>query len=134
MFRSDRLLNCRYQTRVEEIDGEEHSSLLRFGVITAVNKFFNRWVCVIIKYFLGVINYIMYYAFGVFCMVLQPQIRVFLARLGYTSRMECHNRPTQVDSRGQYYIFFYGCNLLIFVISQSVCPLQAFPAQSSICG
>ncbi len=59
-----------------------------------------------------------------------PRLVSFLARLGYTSRMECHNRPTRVDSRTLYYITFYGCNLLIFVISQNVCPWQAFPAQS----
>ncbi len=29
---------------------------------------------------------------------------------------------------------FYGCNLQMFVISQSVCPWQAFPAQFNVCG
>ncbi len=33
---------------------------------------------------------------------------------------------------GLYYKAFYGCNLRIFVISWSVCPWQAFPAQSDI--
>jgi len=32
------------------------------------------------------------------------------------------------DTWGLYYKTFYGRNLHIFVISQSVCPWQAFPA------
>ncbi len=35
---------------------------------------------------------------------------------------------------GRYYKTFYGRKLRIFVISQSVCPSQAFPAQSNMCG
>ncbi len=37
-------------------------------------------------------------------------------------------------NRGLYNKTFYGRNLQIFVISQSVCLLQAFPAQSNVCG
>ncbi len=37
-------------------------------------------------------------------------------------------------SRGLFYKTFYGRNLLIFVIRQSVCLWQAFPPQSNICG
>ncbi len=33
-----------------------------------------------------------------------------------------------------YYKTFYACNLQIFVMSQSVCPLHAFPAQSNVYG
>ncbi len=32
------------------------------------------------------------------------------------------------------YKTFYGCRLRIFVISQSICPWQAFPAQFNVCG
>jgi hypothetical protein len=28
-----------------------------------------------------------------------------------------------------FIFFFYVCNLLVFVISQSICPWQAFPAK-----
>ncbi len=31
-------------------------------------------------------------------------------------------------------VIFYSCNLQIFVISQSVCPWQAFLVQSNVCG
>ncbi len=35
---------------------------------------------------------------------------------------------------GLYYKTYYGRNLRIFVISLSVCPWQAFPAWSNVCG
>ncbi len=35
---------------------------------------------------------------------------------------------------GQCYKTFYGRTLCIFIISQSVCPWQAFPAKSIVCG
>ncbi len=38
-----------------------------------------------------------------------------------------------IGTRGQCYKTFYVRNLRIFVISQSVCPWQAFPAQSNVC-
>jgi hypothetical protein len=38
------------------------------------------------------------------------------------------------DPRGLYYKTFYSHNLRIFVISQSVCVWQAFPAMSNVCG
>ena len=39
-----------------------------------------------------------------------------------------------VASEGLYYETYQGRNLRIFNISQSVCPLQAFSAQSNACG
>ncbi len=36
--------------------------------------------------------------------------------------------------RGQCYKTFYGRNLQIFILSQSVCPSQAFSAQSNVDG
>ncbi len=36
--------------------------------------------------------------------------------------------------RGQYYTTFYGRNLPISIISSNVCPWQAFPALSNVCG
>ncbi len=35
----------------------------------------------------------------------------------------------KISHRGQCYKTFYGRKLLLFIISQSVCPWQAFPAQ-----
>ncbi len=40
----------------------------------------------------------------------------------------------KLQNRAQYYKVFYNCNLRIFVISYSVCPWQAFPAQCNVCG
>ncbi len=37
-------------------------------------------------------------------------------------------------TRAQCYKTFYNCNLPMFVISQSVCPWQAFLAYSIVCG
>jgi hypothetical protein len=37
-------------------------------------------------------------------------------------------------SRGLYYKTYYGRHLRIFVINQSVCPWQAFPAKSNVYG
>jgi len=36
--------------------------------------------------------------------------------------------------KGLYYKTFYGRNLRIFTISSSVCPWQAFPTYSNVCG
>ncbi len=38
-----------------------------------------------------------------------------------------------IDTWAQCYKTFYCCNLRIFVISQSGCPWQAFPALSNVC-
>ncbi len=40
----------------------------------------------------------------------------------------------EIDTWGQYYKSYNGRNLRIFVISQIVCPWQAFPAWSNVCG
>ncbi len=42
------------------------------------------------------------------------------------------NEADTLESRPQCYKTFYDCNLQIFVISQSVSPWQAFPAQSNV--
>ncbi len=39
-----------------------------------------------------------------------------------------------LDSISRCYKAFYDCNLLIFIISCSVCPRLAFPEQSNFCG
>jgi hypothetical protein len=52
-------------------------------------------------------------------------------------RSEPHRAKQSVDkrvSRGQCYKTFYGRKLQIFVISWSVCPWQALPALSNVCG
>ncbi len=41
---------------------------------------------------------------------------------------------SNLETRSQCYKTLYVCNLRMILISQSVCPLQAFPAQSNICG
>jgi hypothetical protein len=38
------------------------------------------------------------------------------------------------QTQGLKYQTFYGCNLQIFVMSHSVCPWQAVPVQSNVCG
>ncbi len=40
----------------------------------------------------------------------------------------------KISPWGQCYKIFFVRNLRIFVISQSVCPWQAFQAQSNVCG
>jgi hypothetical protein len=45
-----------------------------------------------------------------------------------------HEKVYNVDTRGQCYKAFFFRNLRIFIISWSVCPCQAFPAKSNVCG
>ncbi len=56
----------------------------------------------------------------------------------FTGKAEAHPSKAPfkavVDYRGQCYKAFYGCSVLMFVISSSVCPWQVFPDQSNVCG
>ncbi len=46
----------------------------------------------------------------------------------------CPHEEMNIQPWSMYYKTFYGRNLQIFVISQSVCPWQALPFQSNNCG
>jgi hypothetical protein len=43
------------------------------------------------------------------------------------------NTFVNLNSRNQYYKTFCGRKLWLFIINKSVCPWQAFPAQSNVC-
>ncbi len=47
--------------------------------------------------------------------------------------LNCRQKSYNFGTQGQCYKTFFARNLYIFVISQSVCPWQAFPAQSNVC-
>ncbi len=64
---------------------------------------------------------------------------VILARDKHSSLLQesIKNRQKKFYSIGpscQCFITFYICNLRMFAISWSVCPCQAFPTQSNVCG
>ncbi len=60
---------------------------------------------------------------------MDKHLRLLRTFVNYRRKKFCN-----IDTRGQCYKTFYVRNLRIFVISQSVCPWQAVPVQSIVCG
>jgi len=48
-------------------------------------------------------------------------------------KVEEKKRFNDIDTKGQCYETFYGCNLQMGQRSKSVCPWRAFPSKSSVC-
>jgi hypothetical protein len=52
----------------------------------------------------------------------------------FKSTLKTLRDVVNINFRGLYHKAYYGRNLRISEMSQSVCPWQAFPAKSSVCG
>ncbi len=63
----------------------------------------------------------------------RPCFKLGCTWLGYLSQTQMFNNPTS-DAQTQCYKTLYGRDLLLFLINQSVCLRQVFPAWSNICG
>jgi hypothetical protein len=109
--KSDPGLTHKHQTRLERLARDKRSRLLR-KVVTYGRKSFVTL------------------APGVEQDFRQAEHEEDGADSGQLAAGQC--RHFEAIHLAQCYKTFYGCNLQIFIIRQSVCPWQAFPVQSIV--
>ncbi len=128
------VLNHNNQTRLERPARDQHSSLLRTFVNYGHKKFYNTepWGQCYKTFLVRDLR---------ISVLSQSVIQSRLERLGIDKRSSLLQKSViygrkkfyNIEPRAQCYKTFYDRNLRIFVISQSVCQRQAFPAQSNVC-
>ena len=134
-------ISHKHQTRLKGSSGEKHPILLQKLINYRCKKF--QYIIVQVNTFLEDMIYA--YCSNVYMTPLSCSFKPYLeGNLSYNNTIIDNQYPLCcvcggyagsqcIATWGQCYKTFYSHKLLLFIISESVCPWKAFPAQSYVC-